>query len=179
MNSLIKLPSVTTMSDIRKVRSVFYQIESRVRGLQGLEVTSESYGNLLIQIMLNKIPEELKLIISRKFEKDDWNLDRLLKEFQSELEARERIAAVSKMPRATSSSIQNKTRTPFPTAAALLSLQEGKAQASKVSTTCSFCRQKHFSASCTVVTDVRARKNLLRAQRRYFLCLKRSHLSRC
>ena len=79
MDSLIKLPSVTTMGDICKVRLVFDQIESRVRGLQGLGVTSESYGNLLIPIMLNKIPEELKLIISRKFEKDDWNLDRLLK----------------------------------------------------------------------------------------------------
>ena len=76
--------------------------------------------------MLNKIPEELKLIISRKFEKDDWNLDRLLKEFQSELETRERIAAVSDTPRATSSSIQNKPRALFPTAAALLSQQEGK-----------------------------------------------------
>ena len=81
--------------------------------------------------MLNKIPEELKLIISRKFEKDDWNLDRLLKEFQSKLEARERIAAVSNTPRATSSSIQNKRRAPFPTAAALLSPQEKKVQASK------------------------------------------------
>ena len=128
--------------------------------------------------MLNKIPEELKLIISRRFEKDDWNLDRLLKEFQSELEARERIAAVSNMPKATSSAIQNKTRTPFPTAAALLSPQEGKAQASKASITCSFCRQIHSSASCNVVTDVRARKNLLRAQGRCFLCLKRSRLSR-
>ena len=34
MDSLIKLPSVTTMSDIHKVRSVFDQIESRVKGLQ-------------------------------------------------------------------------------------------------------------------------------------------------
>ena len=70
MDSLIKLPSVTTMRDIRKVRLVFDQIENRVRGLQELGVTSELYGNLLIPIMLNKIPEELKLIISRKFEKD-------------------------------------------------------------------------------------------------------------
>ena len=50
--------------------------------------------------------------------KDGWNLDRLLKEFQSELEARERIAAVSNTEKAASSLIQNKTRTPFPTAAA-------------------------------------------------------------
>ena len=105
-------------------------------------------------------------------------MDRLLKEFQSELEARERIAAVSNTPKATSSSIQNKLRALFPTVAALLSPQEGKPQASKTSITCSFCRQKHSSASYTVVTDVRARKNLLRAQGRCFLCLKRSHLSR-
>ena len=128
--------------------------------------------------MFNKIPEELKLIIRRKFEKDDRNLDRLLKDFQSELEARERIAAVSNTQKATSSSFQSKTRTPFPTAAALLSPQEGKGQAAKTSVTCSLCRQKHSSDSCTVVIDVRARKILLQAQGRCFLCSKRSDLSR-
>ena len=183
MDSLIKLPMVNSMSDIRKLRSVYDQIESRVRGLQGLGVNSDSYGNLLIPIMLNKIPEELKLLISRKFKKDEWDLDSLLKEFQSELEARERIMTVSSnmnVMKVTPYQNRPSPRTSFPTAAALLSPQDGNMQGQSVRPvpTCSFCRQRHVSASCNVVTDLRARRTQLRIQGRCYLCLKRSHLAR-
>ena len=104
-------------------------------------------------------------------------MDRLLKAFQSELEAREELKQFQTRQRQLQALFKI-SQGPFPTAAALLSPQEGKVQASKTSITCSFSRQKHSSASCTVVTDVRTRKNLLRAQGRCFLCLKRSHLLR-
>ena len=39
---------------------------------------------------MEKLPEELRLIISRKTEQDVWDLDTLLKALNGELEARER-----------------------------------------------------------------------------------------
>ena len=43
---------------------------------------------------------------------------------------------------------------------------------------CLFCSNKHFSASCTKVTDPDKRKRILRELRRCFVCLKSGHIGR-
>jgi len=52
-----------------------------------LGVEGEQYGSLLVPVLLSKVPQELRLIISRKFDTGDWNLDELLKVFKTEVEA--------------------------------------------------------------------------------------------
>ena len=69
MDILLKLPAVASLSDIRRIRYIYDKIESSVRSLQGLGINPDSYGNLLIPIMLSKLSDELRLIISRKFPK--------------------------------------------------------------------------------------------------------------
>jgi hypothetical protein len=39
---------------------------------------------------MNKIPEEMRLIVSRNFDQSTWDVDSMLKSFKTELEARER-----------------------------------------------------------------------------------------
>ena len=63
-----------------------------------------------------------------------------------------------------------KDRVP-PTAAALMTSNVGPAH-------CAFCEQKHVSSSCTVVTDVSARKEALRKAGRCYVCLRKGHISR-
>ena len=41
---------------------------------------------------------------------------------------------------------------------------------------CLYCTERHFSASCSKVTDINARKDILRREKRCFLCLKKGHL---
>ena len=43
---------------------------------------------------------------------------------------------------------------------------------------CAFCDQDHWSHSCSVVTDVKARKDTLRKSGRCYLCLRKGHLVR-
>ena len=43
---------------------------------------------------------------------------------------------------------------------------------------CAFCEQGHASSSCTVVTDVSARKEALRKSGRCYVCLRKGHISR-
>ena len=46
--------------------------------------------------------------------------------------------------------------------------------------TCIFCKEGHYSASCTKVQDVQLRKELLRRERRCFSCLSVGHkVSHC
>ena len=95
MDAMLKLNNVSTTADIKKIRQIYDQFEIHVRGLQAQGVDSAQYGALLIPIMMAKLPEDLRLILSRQFCGDNWNLDELLKAFKTELEARERCASSS------------------------------------------------------------------------------------
>ena len=44
--------------------------------------------------------------------------------------------------------------------------------------TCTFCKQGHASSSCNIITEIRARKNVLRREGRRFICLKGNHVAR-
>ena len=54
---------------------------------------------MLTPVLFSKLPEEFRLIISRKFGKTLWDIGRILEFFNLELEAREKVnfenAAVS------------------------------------------------------------------------------------
>ena len=74
---------------------LYDKIGINIRSLKALGIESESFGNLLVPVVMEKIPSELRLIISRKFgSKETWDLDVLLNALKSELEARERCNAV-------------------------------------------------------------------------------------
>ena len=90
MDSLLKIPRVTLASDIKRVRDVYDKIEINVRSLQALGIKSEMYGSLLIPVMMEKIPEEFRLVVSRKMKSDTWDINELLWAFKQELEAREK-----------------------------------------------------------------------------------------
>ena len=79
MDALLKLPSVNPVHETKKLRELFDKIEINIRGLNALGVESESFGNLLVPIVMEKIPSELRLVVSRKFgSEESWNLDALL-----------------------------------------------------------------------------------------------------
>ena len=67
-------------------------VESQVRGLSALGVPPDSYGSLLSSVLINKLPQELRIILSREVRGEEWELDRLMEIAERELEARERAA---------------------------------------------------------------------------------------
>ena len=146
MESLLKLKPVNAMSDIEGIRAVLDRMEIQVRGLQSLGVDSAQYGALLIPIFMEKLPDELKLIVSSKH-KENCELNSVLIAVKSEVEARERsgIRPSDKPP---------SKKPPFSvngTASALL-IGEGK------EFSCSFCKGNHRASGCTVVTNMEDRK---------------------
>ena len=67
-------------------------IESQVRGLRVLGAPPDSYGSFLSSVLVNKLPQELQLILSREVRREEWELDGLMEIVERELEARERAA---------------------------------------------------------------------------------------
>ena len=63
MEALLKLQPVNAMSNVKGIRAVLDNLEIQVRGLQALGIDSAQYGALLIPIFMEKLPEELPLIV--------------------------------------------------------------------------------------------------------------------
>ena len=66
------------MKDIDKLRKIYYSVETSVRNFSNLGVEITSYGTLLISIIFDRIPTALKLLISRKFKNNVFDLDILI-----------------------------------------------------------------------------------------------------
>ena len=78
MDSFVQLPVVKNSNDVINLRKLYDKIEISYRNLDSLDVKKETYGNLLISIINARLPEELRLYLSRKFKNTLWNIDDLL-----------------------------------------------------------------------------------------------------
>lgn len=168
MDILLNVEPVTSSHNIKGLRHLYDLVESHTRSLKSLGVTAESYGSLLSPVLLNKLPSEVRLIVSREVPENEWGLDKLMEMVGKELEARERIATNSSQTQQRRSSDRNP-----PTAAALVS---GASPSNNAS--CCYCQQAHSSSSCGVVTSIDSRKQILKRSGRCFSCLRRGHISR-
>ena len=94
MDALLKLPLVNN-SDTKRLRSVYDLIEQNIRELKTLGISSKEYGSLLLPILMSRLLQEFKLILTRNVPKDKWSLDSLLLAFKEELEAREKCVQLN------------------------------------------------------------------------------------
>ena len=170
MEALLKLQPVNAMSNVKGIRAVLDNLEIQVRGLQALGIDSAQYGALLIPIFMEKLPEELRLIVSREH-KDNWELTSVIKAVKNEVEARERCGMNTSVEK---KSPLKKSFNPGheSTASALLSGNRGELN-------CLFCKGNHRASECQVVTNIDERREILKKQGRCFNCLRRGgHLAR-
>ena len=136
MEALLNLEAVTSSRDLKNLRQLYDKVESHVRCLKSLDITSASYGSLLSSILMKKISQDLCLIVSREIVRDEWDLDSLMKVIEKEIEARERAAVDSSV----------NTRKPgreLPTTSALLTNNPQVA--------CCYCNGSHQSHLCRTV----------------------------
>ena len=161
MDALIKLPQVVNEKQTKKIRQLYDQIETNLRSLKSLGVKPESYGCLLVPILLSKLPPSLNLHLSRKFDSstDVWEVNGIMNELRKELEARERCEIEKEK-------IDKPKHDPT-TLEALHSEQSNLI--------CAFCDGHHYADQCKVVTDLSKRKELLKRKRRCFLCTRPNH----
>ena len=75
MESLSKLHSRT--NDGHQLRQFYDSYDSNIRALERLDVEADSYGSLLIPILLKKIPDTLRSIIFRANPDADCSLGKL------------------------------------------------------------------------------------------------------
>ena len=186
MEKLMELPEISRSEDVLILRQLYDQVEATVRSLGGIGVNSDSYGTFLIPIIMGKLPQEIRLILSRQLG-NNWNLECLMKELRAEIQIRETCAFATTKEQFGENS--RKTKKQQFTASSLTTGSDfysaGNSQSSSTAketgnatTWCSFCGGGHKSGKCTIVTDPSERKKILRQKGKCFLCLKSGHISR-
>ena len=87
MNALVKLPKVRN-NDIRGLRKFYDDIESNIRSLSSLGIETIAHGTLIATLILEKFPQEIKLIVAINV-KESWELTKILDIVNQKLGARE------------------------------------------------------------------------------------------
>ena len=95
MDALLNLDPVTSIYDLKGLRSLYDTVESHIRALKSLGIPSQSYGGLLFSMLMKKLPRDLRILMGRDIKNDNWDLDRLLGLLETEVEARERASSNS------------------------------------------------------------------------------------
>ena len=88
MNKILNISPVYS-PNVRNLRKLYDNVESNVRALENLGVSYEQFGSLLIPIILEKLPNMIKLQISRKLGSGNWNVQDFLACINEEILARE------------------------------------------------------------------------------------------
>ena len=162
METLLNLDPVMSDQNLRGLRKLYNDVEANTRSLKALGVEPETYGAMLASVLLGKLPPDLRLIIGRKTAESELMLQALQGVLEEELTARERTVTPQPQPR--------NERPPRSTTTTLLS-------GAQAGPTCSYCQQSHASTECTTITDVKARRDILKSSGRCFNCLRRGHVA--
>ena len=175
IDALLKLPIVSSVREMKNLRDLYDKIEINIRSLKALGIESESFGNLLVPVVMEKIPSELRLIISRKFgSKETWDLDVLLNALKSELEARERCNAVKTSSPTNSNPRFDQHKGRLKQRLSSSALYTGSEECTLQ---CIFGKKNHKSITCSTITKPKARRTIPRRNGRRFVCLKAGHVT--
>ena len=151
--ALVKLSRVTTMNNVKDLRIIYDKVESSERNLTTLGIEPLSYGSLLTPLLTEKLPDDLKVIISHKFKNEIWNLEDWLKYFKEELHAKENCLTFSPGNPSDQGTVHKGSETRekhLPVTASALFSQ------SNSHPVCVYCNQGHPSSQCSQITDIKA-----------------------
>lgn len=167
VNELLNVAAVFSGRDTAGLRRLYDQIEIHHRGLKALGIDASTYEGIAVPSIVGKLPEVVRLQITRGKNHTEWKMDDLLKELISELELREEHCAMNKQER--NQNTRRDKEKELNTASALLA---------KMNDFCAYCKGGHAHQDCDNVTSVEDRRLLLRKYGRCFICARKGHISR-
>ncbi len=174
MEDLLKLPACDSDYRLSQLRFVYDKVSVNIRGLEALGVTSEQYGSFLIPVVMSKLPHDICVQVARLTKTDVWEINEMLEVLRGEIQAREMGASIKAKPADVS-----KPRKPQPSTASTFTANAQQNTSTWIPN-CAFCNEKHYSASCTMVTSTQQRRQVLRDGQKCFLCFKTGHTAyRC
>ena len=72
MESLLRISKIKSRDNVKGLHMLYNHVESCVRNLKSLKLDTTGYRSLLIPILKDRLPDEITMIISRKFSEEIW-----------------------------------------------------------------------------------------------------------
>ncbi|XP_065911263.1 uncharacterized protein [Dysidea avara] len=171
MQALLEMSSPS--NNLTSLRFFYDSVESHIRGLSSPGKSEQSYGDLLIPIIMGKLSVDIQRNLAREHSNSPWNLPDLMAGIQKEIRILE-------------SGLYDPHKTMPKSTAAALHLgspdQTGKKQVhsdSKRKQQCVFCKKAHSPHNCDVVTDCQKRFDIVKGSNLCFNCLAHHRVSQC
>ena len=170
MNALLEMHTPTTSPSALQL---FYDsIESHTRSLSSLGQSRETYGSLLVPIILNKLPADVKKSLARQHGSDVWTIDELQGALLRILEmgSNHLLKGQPTSPQLTAAFLTNSTNK---------SRQIASGPQTPKKPTCVYCKGPHSSGTCEVVKDHQKRLDIIKQGKLCFNCLGHHKVSNC
>ena len=170
MKSLLDLPA--PQSNLSSLREFYDTAESYIRGLESLGQQEETFGTMLIPILMDKLPSNVKINITRANGSDRWTLESLRQCILHEITILEAgsvdsslnsVLPTSNFPRSTRSSKQK--------------FNNKSTQFQRDPKKCVYCKENHFTGDCPL--DYDKRLGIVKEHRLCFNCLGHHQVSKC
>ena len=175
MSALVKLAKVES-DNLHALRKFYDDVESKVWSLRNLGIDSKSYGSLLSTLIIEKLPQDIKLIIHRKKETNIWGFTKVLDLISLELWARETCVVPNQL--SPSMDGKNEIVDDLFIGSSLHVAGNSRSWRGSNAVKCVFCKGFHWLDKCRVIADPEARKEFLKKGKRCFLCLNVDHVGR-
>ena len=164
MQALLDLPNPS--NTLSSLQSFYNAIERHIRSLSTLGKSVDSYGDLLVPIILNKLPQKTRKNMVRDHNSNEWTLRDLQEAIRKEVRVFESELVTSHHPQSL-----------HPTAAFHAGATNQPNAANQRS--CAFCKGSHSPTHCDVITDKQARKEFVTQRNLCFNCLGRHKVNIC
>ena len=180
---ILNLKPVNDANNVDKLRKLYDTIESSVRNLKSLGVTSEHFAAAVIPTILSKIPDSIRLEVTKVTRGVDWDYDHVLDVINNELVAREQCrfmsGAISHREEGTGDRRDRDSRRSVergPLSGASLhggASSNNKSKGNSKIPNCVYCGDTHKPWNCDRVPDIENRRDVLKQERRCFNCMKK------
>ena len=161
INDLMNIEPIYSERDAHWLRALYDFAETNYRVLEALGVDEETYSTIVVPLLLEKLPEQLRLMVIRDKDHHKWKLEKLSDILGHEVELREEYQRNTRHTRNPWDDLRRKT-----------SMYTGK------QTNCAFCLRGYNHEECKKVMNVHERKQSLVKFGRCFNCIWKGHLSR-
>ena len=168
--ALLEIPSPS--NSLNSMQTFCDTVETHIRGLSSLGKSKHSYGDLLIPVVMEKLPVEVQWNLAREHSNSAWNLPDLMAAILKEI----RILEIG--PHDPHNSMLKSTAAAFHVASSgNRSRKQGNTDHKKPQ--CVFCKKDHPSHNCDAVTDYKKRLDIVKEKSLCFNCLARHRISQC
>ena len=164
LQALIDLPSPNLLSSLREFHDA---TEGHIRSLSTLGKPQDSYGSLLIPILLGKLPSKVKQNLVRAHGKREWTLSELQTAILNELYILEMGSQTEPLTSAA------------PPTASFLTATKKSSMTVKTKPRCPFCAGPHNPSMCESVKDPKQRCDIVRQNKLCYNCLGHHKVSAC